>query len=191
MIDGKVLTDKNGNPVMYEVRLNEDTFNYVLGRNLFTQAGQLQLLKGGPPVSFPTPAMEIKASWRFLGSGDDPTHYLTAAVNFGGAQRIVGLNGLHISSKALPQWIWCTFEQIENPQTTGVTMKLPIAPAVQQKIRTRKPSSPGRNGPTTGSTEYRPRMQTIAMRQTASWIPNTVAWPTRKLKPISRAVLPA
>ena len=130
-IDGKVLTDNNGNPVMYEVRLNEDTFNYILGRNLYTQAGQLQLLSGGQPVQFPQPALEIKASWRFLGNGDDPTHYLTTTVQYNGQQKTVGLSGLHITSKALPQWFWCTFEQIENPKTTPITLKLPIAPEVQ------------------------------------------------------------
>ncbi len=113
MIDGKVLTDNNGNPVMYEVRENEDTLNYIIERNLYTQAGQLKLLRGGLPVSFPYTAMEIKASWRFLGKGDDPTHYLTATVRYQDKERVVGLNGLHITSKILPQWFWCTFEQIE------------------------------------------------------------------------------
>ena len=131
MIDGKVLTDNNGNPVTYEVRENEDTLNYIIQRNLYTQAGQLKLLRGGLPVSFPYTAMEIKASWRFLGKGDDPTHYLTATVRYQDKERVVGLNGLHITSKILPQWFWCTFEQIENPQTTPITLKLPIATDVQ------------------------------------------------------------
>ena len=132
MIDGKVLTDHNGNPVMYEVRESEDTFNYILQRNLYTQAGQLKLLPGGLPVTFPEPAMEIKASWRFLGKGDDPSHYLTATVQYQGVERVLGLNGLHITSKVLPQWLWCTFEQIENPQTTPIKLKLPIAADVQK-----------------------------------------------------------
>jgi hypothetical protein len=131
MIDGKVLTDNNGNPVMYEVRENEDTLNYIIQRNLYTQAGQLKLLQGGLPVSFPYTAMEIKASWRFLGKGDDPSHYLTATVQYQGVERVVGLNGLHITSKILPQWFWCTFEQIDNPTTTPAKLILPIAEDVQ------------------------------------------------------------
>jgi len=132
MIDGKVLTDNNGNPVMYEVRESEDTFNYIIERNLYTQAGQLKLLQGGLPVTFPEPAMEIKASWRFLGSGDDASHYLTATVSYQGVVRVVGLSGLHITSKSLPDWFWCTFEQIENSKTTPVKLVLPIAPEVQK-----------------------------------------------------------
>jgi hypothetical protein len=131
MIDGKVLTDNNGNPVMYEVRENEDTLNYIIQRNLYTQAGQLKLLQGGLPVAFPYTAMEIKASWRFLGKGDDPSHYLTATVQYQGVERVVGLNGLHITSKILPQWFWCTFEQIDNPTTTPAKLILPIAEDVQ------------------------------------------------------------
>jgi hypothetical protein len=132
MIDGKVLTDNNGNPVMYEVRESEATFNYIIQRNLYTQAGQLKLLQGGLPVIFPAPAMEIKASWRFLGAGDDASHYLTATVLYRGTVRVVGLNGLHITSKVLPNWLWCTFEQIENSKTTPVKLELPIAPEVQK-----------------------------------------------------------
>lgn len=142
-IDGKVLTDNNGNPVMYEVRLSEDTFNYIFGRKLFTQAGQLQLLKSRWLVTFPAPSMEIKASWRFLGAGDDPTHYLTATVQYQGLVRTVGLNGLHITSKALPQWFWCTFEQIENAQTTPITLKLPIATAVEEVNKTMRAAFKG------------------------------------------------
>jgi hypothetical protein len=132
MIDGKVLTDKNGNPVMYEVRLNEDTFGYILSRNLYSAAGQMQLLQGGQPVQFPNPSMEVKAAWRFLGSSDDPTHYLTATVQYDGVVRVLGLSGLHITSRALPQWVWSTFEQVENPQTTGMNLLLPIPAAVQK-----------------------------------------------------------
>ena len=132
MIDGKVLTDNNGNPVMYEVRESEATFNYIIERNLYTQAGQLKLLQGGLPVTFPATAMEIKASWRFLGEGDDASHYLTATVLYRGVVRVVGLNGLHITSKFLPDWFWCTFEQIENSKTTPVKLELPIAPEVER-----------------------------------------------------------
>jgi hypothetical protein len=83
------------------------------------------------PVSFPFTAMEIKASWRFLGKGDDPSHYLTATVQYQGVERVLGLNGLHITSKILPQWFWCTFEQIDNPITTPAKLDLPIAADVQ------------------------------------------------------------
>ena len=132
MIDGKVLTDNNGNPVMYEVRESQDTFNYIIERNLYTQAGQLKLLQGGLPVTFPARAMEVKASWRFLGEGDDASHYLTATVLYRGVVRVVGLSGLHITSKFLPDWFWCTFEQIENSKMTPVKLELPIAPEVQR-----------------------------------------------------------
>lgn len=134
-IDGKVLEDYNGNPVMYEVRLNKDTFNYILGRGLYTQAGQLKLLQGGQPVSFPDAAMEIKASWRILDPVKDKdlmSHYLTAKAIYKGNQVILGLTGLHITSNVVPQWFWCTFEQTENAETTKVKLKLPIPAAVQQ-----------------------------------------------------------
>src|SRR5260370_36612020 len=100
MIDGKVLTDNNGKPVMYEVRESEDTFNYILQRNLYTQAGQLKLLQGGLPVSFPAPAMEIKASWRFLRKGGHPTHDLAATGGYQGLGPGPALSGGDITTKA-------------------------------------------------------------------------------------------
>jgi hypothetical protein len=44
----------------------------------------------------------------------------------------VGLTGLHVTSKAMPQWVWITFEQVENPTTTGVQPKFTIDPAIVQ-----------------------------------------------------------
>jgi hypothetical protein len=52
-------------------------------------------------------------------------------VQYRGVERVVGLNGLHITSKILPQWFWCTFEQIDNPITTPAKLALPIAADVQ------------------------------------------------------------
>ena len=140
-IDGKTLTDVAGNPVTYTVLLNQGTFDYLLGRDLYAMAGQVALRKAGvAPVAFPPSAMEIKASWRILDPVKDKDrmgHYLVAKALLpqqGGAPPFtvtVGLTGLHITSKLVPQWAWITFEQVDNAETTGVTAKLPIDPAAQ------------------------------------------------------------
>ena len=142
MIDGKTLVDVDGNPITYTVGLNQDAFGYVFDRQLYGWAGQAALRQAGAkPVQFPPAAMEIKASWKILdpvADKDRMSHYLVAPAllpsDGGGAPTkvTVGLTGLHVTSKALPDWVWMTFEQVENPTTTGVTAVLPIDPAVAQ-----------------------------------------------------------
>src|SRR6202171_387029 len=38
----------------------------------------------------------------------------------------MGLTGLHILTKALPQWVWITFEQVNNLSCTAVQRRDPI-----------------------------------------------------------------
>lgn len=123
------LTDRNGRFVRYEVRVNQDEYNYILKNNLWNKAGQV-----GKTIKFPegktefgpVGAMEIKAAWKVLGDGDDPARYYTIqAIVFNddaGAKSpgknpvTLGLIGLHILHKARSQsnWVWSTFEQNDN-----------------------------------------------------------------------------
>lgn len=125
----------------YTVLLNQGTFEYLVSRTLYAYTGQAALrAPGAAPVQFPTSAMEVKASWKILdpiADKDCLDYYVVGQLLLpqdggGGAPTkvTVGLTGLHITSKALPNWIWITFEQIENPITTGVKPLVPIDPAV-------------------------------------------------------------
>lgn len=135
-IDGRTLNDQAGAPITYTVGLNRDTFEYIVGRSLFGWNGQAALRSpGAAPVQFPSAAMEIKASWRIATPADDVRRYLVAPAilpdDRGGQTPVtVVLTGLHITSKALPSWIWMTFEQVDNPTTSGVQPLLPMDPAV-------------------------------------------------------------
>jgi hypothetical protein len=126
---GGALTDRNGRFVRYEIRMNEDEYNYILQNNLWNKAGQ-----AGQTINFPegkttygpVGAMEIKAAWKVLGAGDDPSKfYNIKAIVFNdsngakspGANPVtLGLVGLHILHKAKGQskWLWSTFEQNDN-----------------------------------------------------------------------------
>jgi len=126
---GGALTDKNGRFVRYEIRMNQDEYNYILKTNLWNKAGQ-----AGKTIAFPegqtsfgpVGAMEIKAAWKVLGAGDDPTKFYTIQGivfnNSAGAKSpgknpvTLGLVGLHILHKAKGQgkWLWSTFEQNDN-----------------------------------------------------------------------------
>lgn len=139
-IDGTTLVDVNGNPITYTVAMNQGVFDYLVSRQLYGWNGQAALRGvGAAPVQFPASGMEIKASWKILDPIADKDRfgrYITSQAwlppDDGGApvKVSVGLTGLHVTSKALPNWIWMSFEQVENPVTTGVQPLLPMDPAV-------------------------------------------------------------
>jgi len=144
-IDGTTLVDRNGNPITYTVAMNQGTFDYLVSRALFGWIGQAALrAAGAAPVAFPVSAIEVKASWTVLDPIADKgrfDHYLTAQALLpqggdGAAVKVtVGLTGLHVISKALPSWVWMTFEQIENAATTGAQPRFTIDAAVAQANR--------------------------------------------------------
>jgi hypothetical protein len=139
-IDGSTLLDKNGQPVLNEIRMNKPSFEYIVQRNLYSRAGQLAFFAdlASPPVDFPTTALEIKAAWLILTPGDPRnSRYYTidsTYVDQNGQSHAVlaGLAGLHITSKLLPNWFWTTFEQVDNQAMTQAPEAVPIPPDVRQ-----------------------------------------------------------
>jgi hypothetical protein len=135
-IDGTTLTDVKGNPITYTVAMNRGAFDYLVSRAFYGWNGQAALrAAGAAPVTFPASAMEIKASWKVLdpiADEDRMDRYLVAEAILppGNTKVAVGLTGLHITSKALPSWVWITFEQIENPTTTGAPQRFSIPSGV-------------------------------------------------------------
>ncbi len=113
-------------------------FNYILDNGLYSFVNQ-QKFQGS--VKFPEGnndkktwgAIMVKASWKLLGKGDDPSRFHTADANiYVPAPKNskskdtcfvakVGLVGMHIGTKteSCPQWIWSTFEQVDNVPTFG------------------------------------------------------------------------
>ncbi len=125
------LADRNGSLVRYEVSMNAEEFGYLV-QNGF--ADNPNLTPGGPAdgvASFHDNSIEIKAGWKELCTDastclvvDDPKRYFAREVivfdeltgECDPEPRLMGLVGLHIVQKThwAPQWIWTTFEQIDN-----------------------------------------------------------------------------
>jgi hypothetical protein len=98
-----------------EIRMNRPAFEYIRAQELYNLDGQLRVLTTGRPISFPSTSIEIKAKWRPI-QADEQSRYHTLKVRFAdGSSRLYGLTALHIVSKALPQWLWTTFEHVDNP----------------------------------------------------------------------------
>jgi hypothetical protein len=135
------IVDQNKNFVVFGVRLSKDEFDYIVENNLYSKEGQKGPTSLGEKfVSFtsgvndgPVGAIEIKTAWRVfpLDPVPDPkllSRYYTREVVLnipkensaaGAALKItvkLGLVGFHIAHKTknAPQWIWSTFEHVDN-----------------------------------------------------------------------------
>jgi hypothetical protein len=121
-LEGFEIRDHWGEPLWYEVRMNRPAFDYVLERELYNVEGQIAAVQRDP-IKFPMESMEVKASWMVVNPALDASRYHTAKaliVEAGQAPRevTVALTGLHLTSRALPQWTWATFEHVDNAVAT-------------------------------------------------------------------------
>ncbi|HTI72522.1 MAG TPA: c-type cytochrome [Candidatus Limnocylindria bacterium] len=115
------LTDQQKHVVRYEIRMNKVMFDYIVQHQLYNA----NIQKDVDSVSFPPGAILIKAAWREVTAEEESLyHTVTACVcdqepngQFTHCEtKRMGLVGLHITQKTpnAPQWIWSTFEQVNN-----------------------------------------------------------------------------
>lgn len=136
------LIDQYGNFVFYEILIDPNEKGYLCDHKLYNINGQVEFSKAGGKVDMPTGhpsqdasgSFELKLAWRVMKPCDptkpkDPCDDMSrffvedAYIMDQGAdgqpvQRKVkvGLVGMHIAHKSetSPQWIWATFEQVDN-----------------------------------------------------------------------------
>jgi hypothetical protein len=131
---GQPVVDQAGNYVVYEVRINLDEYTYIFDNQLYDATIQAKATIDFPASASqfgPVGAMEIKGAWRVFPpniSASIMARYFTmpglifipAQFSDTGADlclnATLGLVGMHIIHKTgtRPQWIWSTFEQIDN-----------------------------------------------------------------------------
>lgn len=145
------LGDVNGNNVWYEVRVNQDEYDFIVGNQLYTAAGQAAWYASNPtgvlaqPMgawrpSQTTGSMEIKAAWMEV---PDPSNSNWNDYKISDAVVVdpitqkcetvtVALVGMHIIHKTQgqPTWIWSTFEHARNaPNADSVATSVPTSVA--------------------------------------------------------------
>jgi hypothetical protein len=82
-ISGHRAVTPNNEPILYETRMNQANFEYIVNNQLYSKACQIAFFEGVPctrnnsPLSFPTEAIEIKSAWIILSSDtdDNPRYY--------------------------------------------------------------------------------------------------------------------
>lgn len=115
------LKDQRGRLLRYEIRLNRPLFDYIVEHKLYNGTQQAK----ASVIDFPVGSQLVKAAWRELDGDDIPYFLATDACvcedtgnGIPGQCEVkkMGLAGFHIMTKtaAAPQWIWSTFEQVDN-----------------------------------------------------------------------------
>ena len=109
-----------------ESRMNKATYDFILDNELYNLEGLQKytneyLLGRKPLLSFPVDSIEVKAAWIELTSeqitnGEAATFY-QADWN----DKKYGLTSLHIITKDIPNWFWCTFHHKSAPDTGAET----------------------------------------------------------------------
>jgi hypothetical protein len=112
------LPAQNKSWVRYATAFNQVEYDRVIGDKLYI----LSDLQAASPVTLPLNSLDIKSSWIDMTNVPHPERYYTRQATVmdpvsGTCSKItVGLVGLHIVQKTAsrPQWIWSTFEQVDN-----------------------------------------------------------------------------
>jgi len=128
------LNDQKGKNVWYEVRINQREFDFIVQNQYYDSRKQ------PPVITFPVGSnqtaevgpVHVKAAWKELTPAEAASgrFYVNSALlvdpKLNPPCRFVqsmGLVGLHIVHKTAsrPEWVWSTFEQIDNAPDVGAT----------------------------------------------------------------------
>jgi hypothetical protein len=127
---GSPLVAQNHTYVRFEVRLNQVEFDFIRDQQLYRRSKLPGA--GGAKLRFPSHSMAVKAAWKVIKEDELPAaknrYYLIDAMVLDPASNTckmqkMGLVGLHIVQKTplRPQWVWSSFEQIDNLPEPGAT----------------------------------------------------------------------
>ncbi len=121
-------------PALETVHRNYETFRFILDNDLWYQEGvAAQYAKAAAKatqinlqtinqvvqtINFPIESVEVKTNWILITEAQKSKFkwsYLQDTTDQNKV-KLFGLVAMHISSKVLPQWFWCTFEHVDNTE---------------------------------------------------------------------------
>jgi hypothetical protein len=96
-----------------EVRMNRAGYEHVIARTLYNIEGLEEKFTKREAVSFPRGAQEIKALWVPI-EEKDKKRYHWRTLKSGEKTILLGLSGLHIITRDVPNWFWTDFEHVDT-----------------------------------------------------------------------------
>lgn len=138
------LIDQNGRYARFEILVNQSMFDTIFNQKLYSKKVQQDVksvvFECGNAQTRQVGAIMVKAAWKILSDSEKKGgrfHTVQALIYTPPSENppikekyelaTVGLAGLHIVHKTVgaPQWVWSTFEQVDNCPTDGQTANHP------------------------------------------------------------------
>lgn len=174
---GSVPAAQRGKPVRFQLLMSQDTFDYIVAKQVYNVNGQAALTAD---LNFTPPSWEIKTAWLWIGQDaaykstlQNDGYYIGQAYyrNKDGSYEVgyAALSGMHVINKLFPEWVWTTFENVNNPKYT-VTNGAPAAPLTNS------------TGPTAAAAAQNSRFQ-AALPALAKYELIGVQWTTNPITP--------
>jgi len=149
------LIDQNGQYVHMGISMNQPMFEYIVQNTLYNQQGQTAFIQQKKTVEFPEGsdlgqnrdgtigAIVIKSAWKVLGPKDVAASFHTSKILIyipaqanpkikeSCSLATLGLVGIHIvhRTKRDPQWVWATFEHVNNDPSQAEVNSKKLLPA--------------------------------------------------------------
>lgn len=162
------LIDQHGRYARFEILVNESMFKTIFDQKLYSKAAQQSaanvVFECGSKDAKKVGAIMVKAAWKILSEDEENSgrFHTTEALVYTPPSTDpkleekcelakVGLVGLHIAHKTVgaPQWIWSTFEHVDNCPTARTPSDRPAysfynkaTPDAQQNTPPKRPWDP-------------------------------------------------
>lgn len=133
------LIDQQGRYARFEILVNQSMFDTIFNQKLYNKQAQQSagatVFECGSTTTKRVGAITVKAAWKLLSAEEKASNrfHSVQAVVYTPASQVppisekcelatVGLVGLHVVHKTAgsPQWIWSTFEHVDNCPTDGL-----------------------------------------------------------------------
>ena len=182
------LVDKGGNFAITQIVINPIASKFIQANKL----NDFETIRKKDQMALPNGSIELKATWRMFPKNtkeDDPElkrYHIRRADVFVGADKIkdgkepfiienvfVGLVGLHVIQKSekQPDWIWATFEQVDNSSITYKKDQIPgLAPTFNEF------SVPVGDNPTSALANIRARANHAPTFKDSRGLPSKYYW---------------
>ena len=92
------------------MRRNKASFDFIISNNLWYTQGLAAAFTLGNTINFPVNAIEVKARWIPIQQSQKSQFHW----NYDSTGTLYGLVALHVMTKALPNWLWATWEWSGN-----------------------------------------------------------------------------
>lgn len=93
-----------------EVRRNKSSFDFIVSNGLWYKQGLAAAFTANKLINFPVDSIEVKATWVQI----QPQQKSQYHWNYDANGTLYGLVAMHLETKALPNWLWATFEWTGN-----------------------------------------------------------------------------